>query len=78
MAAGVSAADERRPEHTVTYRYIPLQVRQLQTSVDLNERKPWRKEGHPFVGKPVRRFFTDFGASDGKITGCATATVTAM
>ena len=33
------------------------------------ERKPWRKEGHPFIGKMARRFFTAYGISDGRIVG---------
>ena len=33
------------------------------------ERKPWRLEGHPFIGRMARRFFAHHGASDGRITG---------
>ena len=34
-----------------------------------SERKPWRKDGHPFIGKTARRFFAGWGASDGVIVG---------
>jgi len=48
-------------------------VRAIQVAPDVIERKPWRTEGHPFIGRSARRFFlsadgTQF-ASDGKITG---------
>uniref|UniRef100_A0A7S0P1L2 WHIM2 domain-containing protein n=1 Tax=Calcidiscus leptoporus TaxID=127549 RepID=A0A7S0P1L2_9EUKA len=44
-------------------------VRVLQSAPDVHERKPWRTEGHPFIGKPSRRFFHAYGASDGLIVG---------
>ena len=44
-------------------------VRDLQGPPDLIERKPWRTDGHPFIGKQARRFFASYGISDGRITG---------
>jgi len=44
-------------------------VHALQTAAAPNERKPWRKEGHEYVGQQARRFFAGFGASDGRISG---------
>ena len=36
---------------------------------ELHELKPWHQEGHEYIGKPVRRFFAQWGASDGTVTG---------
>jgi len=48
-------------------------VHSVQIAVDVVERKPWRTDGHPLIGRSARRFFaagdgTSF-ASDGKIVG---------
>ena len=37
--------------------------------VEHTERKPWRTDGHPMIGKMARRFFANHGASDGRIVG---------
>ena len=44
-------------------------ARDLQGVPDVNERKPWHTDGHPFVGRMARRFFPVHGASDGRIVG---------
>ena len=44
-------------------------VRDLQGIGDVAERKPWRVDGHKFIGKMARRFFTAYGISDGRIVG---------
>ena len=51
-------------------------VRDLQGLPEPAERKPWRKDGHPFIGKLARRFFASLatgdathGYSDGRIVG---------
>ena len=44
-------------------------ARSLQTEEDEKEKEVWLTEGHPFVGKKVRRLFNNVsGAVDGKIT----------
>ena len=45
-------------------------VRDLQGVPDVAERKPWRTEGHAFIGKMARRFFTGYGTSDGRSARC--------
>jgi len=44
-------------------------IHKLQSVPEVAERKPWRTDGHPFIGKPTRRFFPVYGASDGVIVG---------
>jgi hypothetical protein len=41
-------------------------VRDLQRVTDVAERKPWRSDGHKFIGKMARRFFAAYGISDGR------------
>ena len=42
-----------------TYRVVKF-------ATDVTERKPWRTDGHAFIGKMARRFFTAYGISDGR------------
>jgi len=48
---------------------LEASVHDLQRLPDVNERKPWRTEGHEFIGQSARRFFPGVGASDGSISG---------
>lgn len=48
---------------------LEASVHDLQRMPDVHERKPWRTEGHEFIGQSARRFFPSIGASDGRISG---------
>jgi hypothetical protein len=44
-------------------------IHELQGVAEVYERKPWRTDGHSYIGMKARRFFVGHGASDGRITG---------
>lgn len=68
LAVPILAKEERLPcLHCGSLRRSPLfsqlllnleeAVHSLQSTDEKTERKPWRKDGHEFIGKPTRRFF---------------------